>query len=219
MRVSAANPLFFTTVFLFSLIGSVTAQAPLPTSTPTPNTPEVVSRDDVRESLPTTAKTNRTARPVPKPVSEPDIELPRTNASPYNINLSEAQKKLILYLDILTKTESRAETLRSRLFEMIEKENKIRSYLRQLDFGLRDEQIQNSAALSGSLRPEKVREQRARSLNADKRSQEQLLRQIVSSRRNLETSLLGADRLVDMVRRKFELFVEQALQAEIDSGL
>ena len=219
MRVPAAKPLFFATVFLFSLIGHATAQAPRPTSTPAPNIPEVVSRDDVRESVPTRAKPDRTARSIPKPVSEPDIELPRTNASPYNINLSEAQKKLILYLDILTKTELRAETLRSRLFEMIEKENKIRSYLRQLDFGLRDEQIQNSAALSGSLRPEKVREQRARSLNADKRSQEQLLRQIVSSKRNLETSLLGADRLVDMVRRKFELFVEQALQAEIDSEL
>jgi len=208
------NVTFLTFIMVFAFTaGGIVAQ----TDTDSPETPVVISRDksvvekpvkllktDVRES--TDSSKERTVAP------SREIIMPRNVASPYNIKISEAQQKMILYLDILTKTETRAETLRSKLFEMIEKENSVRDRIRQIDYRMRPEQIQNAAALSGSLRPENIRSERLRILQSEKRNMESLLDQIQVSRRNLENAITGADRLVQRVRTKFEAFVDAALE-------
>ena len=45
----------------------------------------------------------------------------------------EKQKRLLTNLDILTKAEQRSESLRKQRFEMIEKENSIRTRIDQID--------------------------------------------------------------------------------------
>lgn len=203
----------FAALFVFSLTAAVFSQT---NPTPTPEeVPEVVSRDDsVVEDVPNATSDVResTDRPVTVPVTQPtEIRLPRSVASPYSIDLSEAQQKMVLYLDLLTRTEARAEGLRSNLFEMIEKENSVLSRIRQVEYSLRPEQIQNAAALSGSLRPEQIRSEREKMLNAEKSNLESLLAQIRNSRQSLENSIVNADRLVERIRVKFEAFVETAL--------
>ena len=124
----------------------------------------------------------------------------------------------MLFLDILTKTEERAEGLRSRLIEMIEKENVVKAKIQRIESSLRPEQLRNSAALVGSLRPETVREERSRVLNEEKANLESLLLQISQSRTSLENAVESADRLVNRVRARFEQYVERMLEEDLSGS-
>lgn len=123
----------------------------------------------------------------------------------------EKQKRLLLNLDILSRSEQRAESLRKQLFELVEKENNVRTRLEQISFDARPEMVDRSAAFSGSLRPEEIREQRKKSLDAEKRNAETLLTQIQTSRAKLEETVQRADTLVEKVRYKLEREIEEAL--------
>ena len=126
----------------------------------------------------------------------------------------EKQKRLLLNLDILSRAESRAESLRKQLFEMVEKEASVRMRLEQISFDARPEMIDRSTAFVGSLRPEEIREQRRRSLEAEKRNLESLLTQIQTSRTSLEENVQKADFLVEKVRLKLVKDIDEALTDE-----
>lgn len=203
------------TLLTLVFTGLVLGQNDSPASNPK-EVPEVVSRDSTSNVEKPVARKPVISARIPTTGNVPDrstdeIALPRSVNSPYQITLSIAQQKMMLYLDLLTKTETRAESLRSKLFEIIEKENTALARIRQVDFSLRPEQIQNAAALSGSLRPERVRTDRRKVLEAEKGNHEALLSQIQVSRRNLEAAVISADRLVSRVRARFESFVDAAL--------
>ena len=123
----------------------------------------------------------------------------------------EKQKRLLLNLDILSRAEARAESLRKQLFEIIEKENSVRTRLEQIEYDSRPEIVDRSAALSGSLRPEEIRDQRKKSLDVEKRNLNSLLTQIQTNRTALEESVQKADLLVETVRSKFEKEIDKAL--------
>ena len=126
----------------------------------------------------------------------------------------EKQKRLLLNLDILSRAESRAESLRKQLFEMVEKEASVRMRLEQIGFDARPEMIDRSMAFVGSLRPEEIREQRRKSLEAEKRNLESLLTQIQTSRASLEENVQKADFLVEKVRLKLDKDIDTALMDE-----
>jgi hypothetical protein len=121
------------------------------------------------------------------------------------------QKRLLLNLDILTKAEQRAESLRRQRFELAEKENALRTRIDQIDADSRPEMIERSVALSGSMRPEEIREARRKSLEAEKRNLQVLLTDIQSTRATMEQSVQRADALVDRLRTKLEKDIEAAL--------
>ncbi|MCY7345192.1 MAG: hypothetical protein LH614_03145 [Pyrinomonadaceae bacterium] len=121
------------------------------------------------------------------------------------------QKRLLLNLDILSRAESRAESLRKQLFEMIEKEASVRTRLEQISFDARPETIERSTAFVGGLRPEELRDQRKKSLEAEKRNLESLLTQIQNSRSSLEENVSKADFLVEKVRLKLDKEIDDAL--------
>lgn len=123
----------------------------------------------------------------------------------------EKQKRLLLNLDILSRSEQRAESLRKQLFELVEKESAVKTRIDQINFDSRPEMVDRSAAFSGSLRPEEIREQRKKSLEAEKRNAETLLSQIQTSRAKLEETVQRADTLVEKVRYKLEREIEDAL--------
>ena len=123
----------------------------------------------------------------------------------------EKQKRLLLNLDILSRAESRAESLRKQLFEIVEKESGVRTRLEQISFDARPETIERNTAFVGSLRPEEIREQRRKSLEAEKRNLESLLTQIQSSRARLEANVEQADFLVERVRFKLDKEIDNAL--------
>lgn len=123
----------------------------------------------------------------------------------------EKQKRLSLNLDILTKAESRAESLRKQLFEMVEKETTVQTRLEQIRFDARPEAIERSTAFVGSMRPEEIRDQRRKSLDVERKNLETLLTQIQTSRASLEENVSKADFLVEKVRLKLDKDIDDAL--------
>jgi uncharacterized protein YlxW (UPF0749 family) len=94
---------------------------------------------------------------------------------------------------------------------MIEKESGVRTRLEQISFDARPETIERNTAFVGSLRPEEIREQRRKSLEAEKRNLESLLTQIQTSRATLEANVEKADFLVERVRFKLDKEIDNAL--------
>jgi hypothetical protein len=198
---------------------SVHAQTPSnpprnPRPTPTPVLPEVVSRDaDIEDMV-----RERTDGDASLPVNNGarDSAANRNEDTKLALDsLSAAdQQKLLLYLDILTKLEQRAESLRSQLIGLTEKENSVSTKLQQIEYNLRSDVIANYTALSGSLRPESLREERQNSLEIEKRNLNTLLSQIESSRSALEVNLRRADDMAERMRTRFEAVLDAALQTE-----
>lgn len=225
--------LILTTISM-SVFSQTKPRKPSTRPTPTPvirsNEPEVITRNDdnnvVFQPQPT---------PTPTPVEEfsddPQERLIQkidkmsermkglttrvgTLETQPKTEIDVQQKKILLRLDILSRAEQRAETLRKQLFEMIEKENETRTKSDDAEYQSRSEVIERSGTAIGSLRPEEVREQRKKMLETQKSNYRALLQQIQLSRANLEDSVLKADSLVLKLREKLEAEIDSALDNE-----
>lgn len=126
----------------------------------------------------------------------------------------EKQRRLALNLDILTKAEQRAESLRKQLYDLVTKENELRTKLEQIQFDLRPEMIDRQIAFAGTLRPEELRDMRKKNLETDKRNAENMLIQLQSTRETLELNVQRADQLVEKLRFKLEKDIDDALVEE-----
>lgn len=126
----------------------------------------------------------------------------------------EKQKRLLLNLDILTRAEQRSESLRKQLFEMIEKENAVKTKMDSLEYDLRPEVIERSTNLIGSLRPEEIRASRRKSLESERNNLQTLLSEIQRNKLALELNLQKADALVEKIRVKLEKEIDTALEDE-----
>ncbi|MGI8669638.1 MAG: hypothetical protein ACR2J3_07295 [Aridibacter sp.] len=209
--------LSFSIIFLTTVVFTSTKiNAQIRTPTPTPNIPEIVSQDsdvelieqDSDVEIPSQTTTSPQTDDKYKALSARLKTLENRKVGEYD----DEQKKLLLSLDILTKTEERAENLRKKLIELVEKETEIQTKLEGINYNLRPENIEHSTAIYGSLRPEDIREQRKANLKTEKRNLETLLLQIQASRVNLEESVRKADLWVEKVRQKFEKQIDKALE-------
>ncbi len=229
--------LSFLTAILLCVFGSISntdaqTKRRKKMASPPPSVPVVVSQSDVYldgnqivlGENPTTQPTPEIAIPEPENKTEESGEV-NTSIKELNARIKslesnkqnqydEKQKRLLLNLDILSRAESRAESLRKQLFEMIEKENTVKSRLEQIQFDSRSEVVDRAVAMVGSLRPEEIRDQRRKSLESEKRNLESLLTQIQTSRTTLETNVERADFLVEKVRVKLDKEIDDALAAE-----
>lgn len=124
------------------------------------------------------------------------------------------QKRLLLNLDILTRAEQRAETLRKQMFDFAEKEASIRTKLEQLEDNARPEMIDRSVAFAGTLRPEELRDMRRKNFDAEKRNLQSLLIEVQNTRASLGTTVQRADILVEKLRLKLEKEIDDALIEE-----
>ncbi|MBK8811264.1 MAG: hypothetical protein IPN69_11115 [Acidobacteria bacterium] len=123
----------------------------------------------------------------------------------------EKQKRLLMNLDILTRAEQRSETLRKQLFDMIEKQNSVKTRLEQLEFDMRPEMIDRQVAFAGTLRPEELRDMRRKNIEVERSNLQALLTEIQSTRSNLEANVQKADQLVERLRAKLEKEIDDAL--------
>lgn len=137
------------------------------------------------------------------------LETQRTSASSAS---DEKQKALLMNLDIITRAEQRSDSLRKQLFEMIEKENTIKTRLEQIEYDARPDVVERSVQIAGSMRPEEVREARRRSLAAEKANLQSLLTEIQNTRGNLAAALQRADLMVEKLRFKLEKDIDDALE-------
>ncbi len=202
------------TFLLTVIFASTEIYAQNPTPTPIRSVPEIISQDDDLElieqdydiQIPTQVEISPTDKKY-KDLSARLKSLENRKTGDYDAE----QKKLLLSLDILTKTEERAENLRKKLIELIEKETEIKSKLEAVEYNLKPQNIERSTAMYGSLRPEDIRDQKKNNLETEKRNLEALLAQILASRLNLEESVRKADLWVEKVRLKFEKEIDKAL--------
>ena len=126
-------------------------------------------------------------------------------------DLDEKQRKLLLNLEILSRAEQRAENLREKLFNLTEKENNIKAELEQVEYDSQDDVINRNLAITGSMRPEELREQKRRALQNKKTNLNNLLQQIQTNKAGLEENVAKADLLVEKLRLKLETDIDNAL--------
>ncbi len=129
----------------------------------------------------------------------------------------DRQKRVLMNLDILTRAEQRAESLRKQLFDMIEKENSVNVRLDQIEYDSRPDVIERTTnQIAGSLRPEEIREGRRKSLASEKANLQTLLTQIQATRTGLDASLLRAEQMIEKLRAKAEKDIDDSLQEKVE---
>ena len=114
-------------------------------------------------------------------------------------------------LDILTRAEQRAESMRRQLLEMTEKETAYRTRLMQLDEELRPESIDRSLSGVGTTRTTELRDLRRRQVDNERRGVESLLGQATVNRVRLEDEVKQADVLVARIRRRLLPIIEREI--------
>lgn len=124
---------------------------------------------------------------------------------------NDTQSRIASNLDLLTRTEQRAEVLRKQLLELIEKETLIRSRLVQIEEELRPESIERAMSLVGSTRTAEMRDVRRRVLENDRRGFDSLLSQTAQSRLRLEDDVKQADALVGRLRQRLFPLIDKEI--------
>lgn len=191
-------------------------KSPKPMATPLPTLTgaEIISRaDDLTEFeavRPTPVKTPSSTNINAANIRELNERIKKLEGN-QNSTYDDKQKRMLLNLDILTRAEQRSESLRKQLFEMIEKENSVKSRIDQINTDIRPEMIERTLQLAGSMKPEDIRENRRKSLNAERSNLEALLMEIVNNRANLNVTLQKSDQLVEKLRIKLEKDIDDAL--------
>jgi hypothetical protein len=92
-----------------------------------------------------------------------------------------------------TAPEPSAESLRAQLSDVEAKQAELQERARQLDEEMKPENIERSLALTGSTRPEELREERRRRLEKDRESVRLQLDQLAASHSRLEAAIATAD--------------------------
>lgn len=204
-------PVALWVVTLFSVVSFAqtperrpTTSAPQPQEqAPNPNAGDTVANEIglLRKSLQTL---NTRLREISDKLSAPDLK-PSDAAN-------DKQNRILLNLDLLSRTELRAELLRKQLLELIEKETSFRTRLMQLDEDLRPDSIDRSIALIGSIRTAELRDVRRRSLENERKGVDSLLNQTAQSRMRLEDDVKQADVLVAKLRQRILPVIDKEIE-------
>lgn len=185
------------------------------TPSPTPDyEPRVVSTADEQaaQEAGQTTTSNRTRRnrpPVPTPTPDETRktmealldEFDRLNKK---VDGLEKSRRADLIQERLTRAEQRAEGLQTQLRDVLEKEANLQAQTERIDDALRPESIERQTALTGTFRPDELRESIRRQLEAEKRRVRTQLDVLTASRTRLETALASADQISQRLRTQLE---------------
>jgi hypothetical protein len=125
----------------------------------------------------------------------------------------DRQKRIAQNLDLLSRTEQRAEVMRKQLIELTEKETLFRNRLVQLDEDMRPDSIDRSLMVGsiGTTRTSDLRDTRRRILDNERRGVESLYNQTSASRARLEEDVRQADALVARLRMRLLPLIEKEI--------
>ena len=185
------------------------AQTTRPTNTtplPQDRAADAVSADPVANEIALLRKSlqtlNARLREITEKVFSPDAV--KAEGGP-----AGKQSPLAQSLDILTRAEQRAETMRRQLLEMTEKETAYRTRIMQLDDDMRPDSIDRALSGVGTTRTPDLRDLRRRQLDNERRGVEIILGQASTSRIRLEDDLKQADALVARIRQRLLPLIEK----------
>lgn len=186
---------------------------PVPTPAPPSAEPTIISTADEAASETTTSASGRrtSARRTTQPLTEEETARQRmdrlsvqVNALNDKLSQMEQQQRTLVDLERLSRAETRAEGLRAQLRDVQEKEADLQARSEELDYQLKPEVIERSLAITGSTRPEDLREARRRQLQAEKDRVQSQLNLLATSRARLETAITNADAEADRIRARVD---------------
>ena len=123
-------------------------------------------------------------------------------------------KRIAQNLELLSRTEQRAEVMRKQLIELTEKETAFKTRMMQIDEDMRPDSIDRSVMMVGSIgstRTSDLRDTRRRVLDNERRGVESLLNQTSASRARLEEDVRQADALVARLRMRLLPLIEKEI--------
>ncbi|MBK9153833.1 MAG: hypothetical protein IPM25_06395 [Chloracidobacterium sp.] len=191
------------------------ALVPASTPTPTPSEAQVISRaSDFPDLDPKQPQKPEDRDPAAaenaRIITELRARIEGLEAVKKN-DQDEKQKRLLMNLDILNRAEQRSESLRKQLFDMMEKENTVKTKLDLIETNMRPEAIEREVAFAGSLRPEALRDLKKKQLEVEKTNLQAFLAEIQKSKLTLDQNLQRSESLVERLRVKLEKEIEAAL--------
>jgi hypothetical protein len=196
-----------------------TAAQPAPAATPDYE-PRVVSTAEEQGMAEgqTTSRTRRN-RPAPTPTPDETLRTMQTLLDEFGrlnkkVDDLEKERRADLIQERLTRAEQRAEGLQTQLRDVLEKEAGLQAQLDRLDEQSRPESIERQTALTGTFRPDELRDTLRRQLEAEKGRVRTQLNVLGASRARLESALANADQLVERLRSQ----LDDATQRELESG-
>lgn len=127
------------------------------------------------------------------------------------VNLTEKQQKLLLGFEVLNRAELRLATLQKFQIELVEKQVTVRTRLIQIEQEIKPESIESSTAFTGSTKTVEIRENRLRTLQAERSSLQALLSQIQGNLNQTNDELGEAQRLVYRLRKILLPQIEQEI--------
>ena len=204
LGVSASAQTVAQTVERRPAVSAPQAQEP----SPPPADPVANEISLLRKSLQTL---NTRLRDISEKMFGPDAA--RTGARPGEAP-DERQKRIAQNLDLLSRTEQRAEVMRKQLIELTEKETVFKNRLVQLDEDMRPDSIDRSVMIVGSIgstRTSDLRDTRRRVLDNERRGVESLYNQTSASRARLEEDVRQADALVARLRMRLLPLIEKEI--------
>jgi DNA repair exonuclease SbcCD ATPase subunit len=125
------------------------------------------------------------------------------------LNLVKTEQRAMYDLERLTRAEQRAESLRTQLREIIDKEFQYQERLAEIEYESQPDSIQRRAALVGSLNPSAVREAMQQQLERERVRIQKQLELLGNSRTRLETAAANADAEVERMRQRVEAADQQ----------
>lgn len=192
---------------------TTTQQTPTPTSSAGTTDPKIISTAEETaydSSAPTSARRNSTRRnntsQSPEDATREKVDKLTEQVSALNEKLTqmELQQRTLVDLERLSRAETRGEALRAQLRDVQIKEAELQSRTLQLEYELQPGVIERTLAVSGSTRPEDLREQRRRALETEKSSTQTQVNQLATSRARLETAIANADAEADRLRSRID---------------
>lgn len=196
-----------------------TTNVPAPQATPDYE-PRVVStaEEQATQEGQTTNRTRRN-RATPSPTPDETLKTMQSLLDEFGrlnkkVDDLEKERRTDLIQERLTRAEQRAEGLQTQLRDVLEKEAGLQAQMDRIEEQSRPESIERQAALTGTFRPDELRDTIRRQLDAEKRRIRTQLDVLQGSRARLESALNNADQLVQRLRTQ----LDDATQRELDGG-
>lgn len=127
------------------------------------------------------------------------------------LSLGEKQQKLVVGMQLLVQNEQRVANLQKFQIEMSEKESQIRSRLAQIEIDLNPQVIDRSVAFEGSSQTPEIKENKRRTLQAERNSLQPVIQ---SNLQDVSNSVREALTLVPRLRRTFLPQIERELSEQ-----
>lgn len=127
------------------------------------------------------------------------------------ISLSEKQAKLVVGMQLLVQAEQRVAVQQKHQIDLVEKESQLRARLAQIDIDLDQQGIDRSVQFEGGLRTPEIKENRRRTLMAEKASVQAVMTQLQSNLQDISSGVREAQALVQRLRRTYLPQVEREL--------